>query len=187
MQKFDPELSVPKPDKYYGARTSQIDERVRGDVDKYIIASKSKHRPAAPNFFLEGKGASRGPDVAQRQAMYDGAVGAQAMLQLQNYGELQLEYDENACTVSATYHPTTGTLQMYATHPRESASGGAVYYMTQMGAYAMTHGPETFHSGAAAFRNARDWTQRQRDRFITNANTTAQNTGAIRQPDGKRS
>lgn len=82
LQRFDSELSVPQPDKYYGARPDQIDERVRNDLDQGIIPSTSKQHPAGPNSFLEGKGASGRPDVAQRQAMYDGAVGARAMLHL---------------------------------------------------------------------------------------------------------
>lgn len=179
LAKFDPELSVPKPDKYYGARTSQIDERVRNDLDEYVVPSTSKHRPTAPNYFFEGKGATGRPDVAQRQAMYDGAVGARAMLQLQNYGKPRLEYDECAYTLSTTY--SHGQLKLYTTHPRRSACGRTDYYMTQLGAYAMTHSPETFRSGATAFRNARDWTQQQRDRLITDANAAARNESIRRQ------
>lgn len=130
LQRFDPELSVPKPDKYYSARPGQIDERVRNDRDYYIVHSSRSHRPAAADFFLEDKGASDRPDVAQRQAMYDAAFGEQRMLQLKNYGKLHFEYDENANTMSATYHPGTGTLQIYATHSTVSPIGRPEYRMT---------------------------------------------------------
>lgn len=174
LQRFDPELSVPKPDKYYGARPDQIDERVRNDLDQYIVPSTSKQRPAAPNFFLEGKGASGRPDVAQRQASYDGAVGARAMWQLQNYGEPEVEHDDKAYTMSATYHLGTGTLQMFATHPKCSGSR-TEYCTTQIDGYYMIGTSENFRKGATAYRNARDWTRQQRDRLITNANAVAQN------------
>ncbi|KAK4974081.1 hypothetical protein LTR66_011094 [Elasticomyces elasticus] len=176
LEKFDPDLCAPKPDTYYGAKPVQIDRRVRRDLAPYIEPSGRTSLPAAPNYFLEGKSASGKPDVAQRQAMYDGAVGARGMLQLQNYGNPTLVYDGNAYTLASTYHPGTGTLQMYATHPRLSAggAGGAEYYTNQLGAYAMTHSPEIFRNGAAAYRNAREWTQQQRDHFIANANSVAQ-------------
>lgn len=173
LKKFDPDISVPKPDRYYGARPAQIEARVRCELDEYIIPSNRTSLPAAPNFFLEGKSASGRPDVAQRQAMYDGAVGARGMLHLQNYGNANTAYDGNAYTISSTYHPGTGTLQMYATHPRQSAIGETEYYMTQLRAYAMTDTSESFCNGAAAYRNAREWTQQQRDHFIDNANAAA--------------
>ncbi|EGP82408.1 uncharacterized protein MYCGRDRAFT_51600, partial [Zymoseptoria tritici IPO323] len=172
----DPNLSTPKPDIYYSAKLAQINRRVRRDLANYIVLSSRSSLPAAPNFFLEGKSASGRPDVTQNQAMYNGAIGARGMLQLQNYGQPTLIYDGNAYTVTSTYHPGTGTLQMYATHPRPSVApaGEPQYYMTQLGAYAMTHAPDTFRNGALAYRNARDWTQQERDRLIASANAAAQ-------------
>ena len=175
LVKFDPNITTPKPDMYYGARPSQIDTRVRDDLREFIIPSSRTSLPAAPNFFRADKGASGRPDVAQRQAMYDGAVGARGMFKLQNYGNGTEAYDRNAYTIASTYHPSTGTLQMYATHPSQLASGGRdpQYHMTQLDGYMMTGNINTFRSGAAAYRNAREWTQEQRDRFISNANDVA--------------
>ena len=104
------------------------------------MPSSRQSLPAAPNFLVEGKSASGRPDVAQRQAMYDGAVGARGVHQLQNFGSSATVYYGNAYTLSSTYHPGTGTLQMYATHPRESESrpDETEYYMTQIDSYAMT-------------------------------------------------
>ncbi|KAF2214175.1 hypothetical protein CERZMDRAFT_83547 [Cercospora zeae-maydis SCOH1-5] len=170
------ERSAPKPDIYYGAKPSQLDRRVRRDLAGYIVPSGRSDLPAAPNFFLEGKSAAGRADVAQNQAMYDGAVGARAMLQLQNYGQPTPRYDGNAYTVTSTYHPGTGTLQMYATHPRPSVApaGEPQYYMTQLDGHYMTGTSDNFRKGAAAYRNARDWTQQQRDRLISGANAVAQ-------------
>ncbi|KAK3700528.1 hypothetical protein LTR37_015929 [Vermiconidia calcicola] len=171
LAELDPELSAPNPAKYYGAPPKQIHKRVRGELDQYIIPSNATNRPVAPNFFLEGNSASGKPHVAQRQAMYDGWAGARGMHHLQNYGSSSLMYDSNAYTMEATY--SDGQLKMYATHPRESASGGTEYYMTQLETYAMTGNANSFRGGAAAYRNAREWTQRQRDLFIADANATA--------------
>nr|POE93572.1 hypothetical protein CFP56_19584 [Quercus suber] len=172
LQKFDPDISSAKPDIYYGAQPSQIEVRVRQELGEYIVPSGQQTRPAAPNYFFEGKSASGRPDVARRQVMYDGALGARGMLQLQNYGHSAIVYDNNAYTICATY--SDGHMRMYATHPRQATQAGQTdYYMTQLRSYTMTDTPASFRSGVGAFRNARDWTKEQRDRFIATANIVA--------------
>ncbi|OJD23055.1 hypothetical protein ACJ73_05590 [Blastomyces percursus] len=42
--------------------------------------------------------------------------------------------------------------------------------MTPLRSFAMTDNPDTFRSGACAYRNARDWAQEPRDEFIKSAN-----------------
>ena len=175
LSKFDPNITTLQPDGYDGAKPAEIDLRIRTALDKHITPSTSKHLPMMPNFFREDKSAKGRADVAQHQAMHDGAAGARGMLHLQNYGNTTLCFDGNAYTISATYHPGTGTLQMYATHPGPPANGSnePQYYMTQLGAYAMTHSRDTFREGAGAYRNAREWTQQQRDDHIAKANAVA--------------
>ena len=176
LAKFDPSITILQPDGYYGANPAQIDPRVRSDLNEYIIPSSDTSLPAAGNYFREDKSAKGRADVAQSQAMHAGAVGARGIFHLQNYGNATPVHDGNAYTIASTYHPGTGTLQMYATHPAPPARRGGEpqYYMNQLGAYAMTHAPETFRAGASAYRNAGEWTQQQRDRFIANANAVAQ-------------
>ena len=176
VAKFDPNITILQPDGYDGAKPAQIDLLVRTDLDEHITPSTSKHLLVAPNFFREDKCAKGRADVAQHQAMHDGAVGARGMLHLQNYGNSTMVYDGNAYTISSTYHPGTGTLQIYATHPGPPASGGngPQYYMTQLNGYYMIGTSEGFRTGAAAYRNAREWTQQQRDDLIANANVVAQ-------------
>ncbi|WPH04372.1 Hypothetical protein R9X50_00726200 [Acrodontium crateriforme] len=157
-------------------RRAKSESKAMANVIPVIAGSKDQQYDSAGDvaFFRLGKSASGKPDVAQRQAMCDGAVGARGMLQLQNYGNPMPVYDGNAYTLAATY--SDGQLKMYATHPRPSAggAGGAEYYTSQLRAYAMTDTPDSFRQGAAAYRNAREWTQQQRDRFIANANGVAQ-------------
>ena len=104
---------------------------------------------------------------------YDGAYGARAMHTLQNYGKSQPEYDGNAYTYSSTYHPTTGTLQLYTHHvtaPADTTSRPE-YHMTQIDIWGMTGNIHTFRRGATAFRNARDLARSHRDRFILASNS----------------
>jgi hypothetical protein len=176
LEKFDPFITAPKPDAYYGARPDQIDAIVRRDLGQYITPSRSTNLPAAPNFFRQDKSAYGRADVAGRQAMYDGAVGARAMFHLQNYGNVKPGYDGNAYTLSSTYHADTGTLQIYATHPSRPADGDAwepKYHTTQVNAFALAGDIDGFRGGASLYRNAREWTQQQRDRLIAHANEVA--------------
>ena len=161
---------------YYGSRLSQIDLRLRDNLRKYIVPSSRASLLVAPNFFREDKGTSRRADVAQRQVILDLAVGARCMLQLQNYSNATPIYDRNVYTIALSYYPSTGTLQVYATHPSQptSAAGEPQYYMTQLDTYVMTGNINSFRSGAAAYRNAREWTQQQRNCFIANANAVVQ-------------
>ncbi|KAK4941007.1 hypothetical protein LTR66_014851 [Elasticomyces elasticus] len=74
--------------------------------------------PVVPNFFTEGKGPKGRTDVAKRQACYDGAIGARAMLHARSYANGgAMVYDGNAYTITSTYHD--GVLRMYTTHHTE--------------------------------------------------------------------
>jgi hypothetical protein len=180
LEPVDEDLVKPVPDLYYGAKPEQIDWRVRDELGKYIVPSSDTSLPAVPNYFLEGKSAKGRADVAVRQACYDGAVGARAMHQLQNYKASPPVYDGNAYTITSTYHGGTGTLQMYATHPTKPKvpGGQPEYHMTQLRSFASGDTANRFREGAAAFRNGRDWAKEQRDRFIAEANETAQRRSA---------
>ncbi|KAK3669527.1 hypothetical protein LTR78_010581 [Recurvomyces mirabilis] len=170
---FAPGITDAKPDGYDGARPAEIDLAVRRTLNGYIVPSTSEHLPAAPNHLTEVKGPSGRADVLRRQATYAGAIGGRAMWELQNYGSETPIYDRNAYTLVPTYHSEGGLLRVYATHPRQSATGQTEYHMTQLRSYAMTDSSDTFRQGAAAFRNSRDISKEQRDRFIAAANATA--------------
>jgi hypothetical protein len=96
------------------------------------------------------------------------------MHMLRSYrADARTTYDNNAYTISATYHGGTGTLQMYTTRPTQpKAPGGEPeYHMTQLGAWALTGSSRQFREGAGAFRNTRDWAKEQRDELIVDANS----------------
>ncbi|PTB80702.1 hypothetical protein M440DRAFT_1302684, partial [Trichoderma longibrachiatum ATCC 18648] len=102
-----------------------------------------------------------------RQACYDGAYGARAMHSLQNYDEEEPDYDGNACTLSATYHAGTGTLQLFSHHVTAPATPGGrpEYHMVEVDGGYLTGSREGFLQGAGALRNARDLAKEHRDRF----------------------
>ncbi|KAJ9656080.1 hypothetical protein H2201_008652 [Coniosporium apollinis] len=174
----DGTITAPKPDFYDGVRPEQLDRRVRNELGRYIVPSKNLSTPALPNFFVEAKGPDGSAAVAKRQACYDGAIGARAMLYTRSYASGDdMEYDGNAYTITSTYHD--GTLKMYTTHPTQPAEpdGNPNYHMTQLRTFAMTNTLETFRQAAGAFRNARDWAKEQRDDAIAAANRKANGHG----------
>lgn len=162
-----------KPDLYYGARPEQLKRTVRTELTGRIVPSTQDDLPIAPNFFLAAKGPDGSLAVAGRQACYDGALGTRGMHSLQSYGQSEPPYDNNAYTVTSIYHG--GTLKMYTSHPTQPGGPGtrAEYYMHQIKGYAMTSDPETFRRGATAFRNLREWTEKQRNAAIAHANKRA--------------
>jgi hypothetical protein len=180
----------PKPDFYDGARLRDIDKRVLEDIDEdidnqdedglrcsFIIPTKHYKAPVAPNFFLEAKAPSGSADVLKRQACHDGAVGARAMHELQSYAAGKPVYDNNAYTLTATYH--SGTLRIYATHATPSGPGGSIeYHMTEIDGWYTTGNPNTYRQGAAALRHARELAKEWRDQFISAANERARSVNA---------
>lgn len=55
-------------------------------------------------------------------------------------------YDNNAYTITSTYHGGTGALKLYSTHLTPSMSPGIPieYRMTQLNGWDMTGNPDTF-------------------------------------------
>ena len=163
------------PDLYYGARPEQLDRRVRKELSRHIIPSTQDSLPTAPNFFLAVKGPDGSLTVAGRQACYDGALGARGIHSLQEYGQDEAVYDNNAYTITSIYYD--GYLKMYTSHPTQPSSPGGrpEYFMNQLRSFAMTDTTARFREGAAAFRNARDWTKEKRNEFIDAANARRAN------------
>ena len=158
-----------KPDFPYGATSADLDPAIRTELDQIIIPGRNI--PILPNFFLEVKGPNGLASVATRQARYIGAIGARAMHRLQNYGQEDPIYDDNAYTFSSTYH--YGLLTLFTHHPTLPATPGGrlAYHMTQLKSYALTNDRETFVEGVTAFRNMRKLAKCNRDAFIKIANS----------------
>lgn len=70
--------------------------------------------------------------MAALQTRYDGALGALAMLALQNYGKDELEDDINANAFSSTYYD--GALKLYTHHitAPSALDRRPEYHMTQI-------------------------------------------------------
>ncbi len=166
-------LADAKPDFYDGAGPAQIDLRIRKELGAYVTPATQGQAPALPNFFTEVKGPDGSAAVAKRQACFDGALGARSVYKLQSFRAEDSEalYDNNAYTITSTYH--NGHLQLYTSHPTKPTDpeNPPEYWMTQLNTYAITGTAERFREGVGAFRNARDWAKEQRDGLVTAANS----------------
>ncbi|KAJ2972662.1 hypothetical protein NUW58_g9139 [Xylaria curta] len=177
------------PDRYYGARPEQLDQRVRAELSGHIIPSTQHDLPIVPNFFLAVKGPDGSLAVAERQACYDGALGARGIRSLQMYGYSDAEPipDNKAYTITSIYHG--GTLKIYTSHLLPSAypRDSWVYIMTQIDSWSLTGNASMFRQGAAAYRNAKDWAKWQRDEAISKANEKVrQDMPSVDRPQVKR-
>ena len=120
----------------------QIDKRVREELGPYIIPSTL---PWLPNFFVKEKGPDGSTAVAEPQACYDGALGACGIYKLQSFGtDAATTYDNNAYTITSTYHG--GTLKMYTHQTRPGYEHRRpppqVCTLTQSPAWTHTHSPD---------------------------------------------
>ncbi|RJE19523.1 hypothetical protein PHISCL_08147 [Aspergillus sclerotialis] len=158
------------PDHFYGARPEPLDLEIRKKLSNQIIPSTQSDLPMAPNFFLEAKGPDGTQAVAERQAVYNGALGARAIHALQSYQQESPVFDNNAYMVTSIY--IYGQLRLYTAHISKPRGTGCrpEYIITQLNSWSMTGNIESFRQGASAYRNALDWAKETRDEMIRLAN-----------------
>lgn len=139
-----------KPDFYDGSRPTQLDRRVRAELGPRITSSTELTAPPLPNFFAETKGPNGSATIVNRQACYDGALGAQAVYSIQSKSDVTI-YGSNAYTITSIY--SNSNLRLYTTHPASliNSEGFTEYHMAQLRGYDMTDTIETFRHGASAF------------------------------------
>lgn len=171
-------LTPGNPDRYYGARPEKLDRRVRIDLSGQIIPTTETKHPIVPNFFLAVNGPSGLPVVAQRQACYDGALGARGMHSLQSWGQDKPVYDNNAYVLTSRY--SDGQLKMYTSHVYHPTGRWKKpeICMHQITGSSMSGDVESFRKGALAYRNGIDWAREQRDDAIERANARAKDSRA---------
>ena len=100
-QLTDGTLVPGNPDIYHGARPEQLDRRVRNELNKLVVPSTQDSLPILPNFFLATKGPDGSLAVAERQACYDGALGARSMHAIKAYAKDGEAYDGNAYAITS--------------------------------------------------------------------------------------
>jgi hypothetical protein len=165
-------LKKAKPDYYYGSPPRQADPDVRETLSRYIVPSSSKASkklPIAPNFFIEVRGPTAKPEIAQRQAWYDGVIGARAMHSLHSYNRSEPVYDNKIHTLSAVYDAKKGELHIYG-HSIAQPNGKTEFYTFEVGSWTMATDRDSYVQGLTALKNAEEWTEDVREKAIEDAN-----------------
>lgn len=170
------DIPCPRPALYDGAHPTEIDERIKHDLQHLIMPSAANpEAPAVPNFFLQVRPSTDDENSFQTCARYVGALGARAMHRLQNYGRKEPMYHGNAHTFTSNYDPQTGILNIYTHYVTVSKRPGLTdeYHMAELGSWNLMSNKETFVQGVTALRNLRDLAKAYRGRVIEEANTRA--------------
>jgi hypothetical protein len=167
------DLKKAKPDYYYGSRPEQANANVRKTLSRHIVPSSSTNLPIAPNFFIEVRGPKGRLEVAQRQAWYDGVIGARAMHSLLSYNNLKEPiYDNNIYTLSAVYDSKEGEIYIYG-HSMAQPNTGETRpksYTFKLGSWIMKTDKDSYVRGLTALKNAEEWAKEVREAAIKDAN-----------------
>ncbi|KAL8674328.1 MAG: hypothetical protein Q9168_001257 [Polycauliona sp. 1 TL-2023] len=186
-------LTQPQPDSYDGHLPESLSLKVRNLLGAFIVPSKETNLPCLPNLFMEGKGVKGDSDVAMRQALYDGCVGARGVHELRGWLNPNTMDDGNAYVIACTYESGPATLFVYTIHPqlsnkkdhRQISSRPKKrynYIMSQLFSVAMTDDHAGFIRGINIYRNARQWAKKQRDQLVAAANAKASLKDAATSP-----
>lgn len=161
-----------RPDFYDGAHPTQTDGQLQEELGPYIIPTTQQQAPTLPNFFAKIQGSNVETAKSSLEACYNGVMGARGIQKIRLFGadDDELPEDEKAYTFSSIY--SNGMLSISAIYPTPSTSepDDPDYRIVQLDCWALEDSREDFVAGAGALRNARDWAQAQRDRFIAAAN-----------------
>ncbi len=163
-----------KSDFYNGACSAQIDLQIREELELYVVPTTQRQMSALFNFFIETKSFDENAAVIKQQACFD------SVLEVCNIYRLQL-FEANSCLVynnnnayiiiSIYYNRT---LKLYTIYNIQASDieVSSEYYITQLNIFVITGTAERFREKVTVFRNARDWTKKQRDRVIVTANNS---------------
>ncbi|KAI9721653.1 MAG: hypothetical protein M1828_005020 [Chrysothrix sp. TS-e1954] len=178
-----------KPDFCDGSDTSELRVNVEIALRKYVVPSTMKESICLPNFFMEAKGPGGVPLICQRQAAYDGALGARGIHAMRQYVDESDALDHNAYTITSTLVCGGGECILtifvcYVTHGRiGDRSQPPKIQMTKLRRYDLCDSQEAFVEGVTALRNARDLAYDMRIRLIAAANTAAKYKELLREQE----
>lgn len=197
-------LTPGNPDRTFGARPELLHQTVRCGLGHLILPTAAKNL-LCPNFVVHIKGPNGSPEVANVQAVYDGALAARGMEALWAYGSrAEQDKDEDqgsytARTITCTF--VAGILRMFAVHLYHGRGPVKLlqeqtpirledveYSTTLLGTWPIYDDFDNFCTGAAAFRNGLEWARKQVDAAILRANRRANAdilTQSIRQRPGR--
>jgi len=168
----DDSITKAKPDFYDESRSTELNRQIREELSFYIVPSTNIVASCLLNFFTKGKDSNENAAICKRQALYDDAVSAREMHELRSYVDSETTYDNNAYTITSTYHDDSETLTVYTTHPTlfKDIKRFIEYCMTQLNSFVTINNSETFRQETTLLRNVRELTKEKREELIAATN-----------------
>jgi len=131
---IDDSIIKVKPDCYDESRSTNLNKQIREELEPYIVPSTNIAASCLPNFFTKKKELNENIVVCKRQALYDDALDAREIHELRLYVDPETTYDNNAYTITSTYHGDSDDLTIYSTHSTSfnDSQNSTKYRMTQL-------------------------------------------------------
>lgn len=151
-----PALAKGTPNCCYGALFERLDKRIQMELGSQIMLAKQPCDPIAPNFFLELKGPSGYEELAQRQALYYGALGDRGQIALRSCGRDKLVLDDLAHTISCTLR--NGFLSFFSIHAARSRTleRQVDYFINAIDAFILHMDYRRFKKAVSAYQSCRN-------------------------------
>ena len=150
----DADLKLAKPDIMDGLEVSPEIGFLRQYLDTYIVPAEKA--PTLPNFFFELKGPMGVTEIATRQALHDGSLGARGIHYTRICaGERSSDMDGKACTFSGIFASGQLTLYAHFIDQPNKPKGVLKYYMYPLGSWIPDSGLEQYRQAVTAFRGLR--------------------------------
>ncbi|POS81833.1 hypothetical protein EPUL_006143, partial [Erysiphe pulchra] len=166
-----PALVKGTPDRCYGAPFERLNERIRRELGRQVVPTKQPYGPIAPNFFLEIKGPEGHEIVANRQALYYGALGERGQISLRSWGHDGPVLDGTAHTISCTF--IFGHLTFYSIHAAQCRTPGRQinYFIYVIDGFSLHLDYRRFKKAVAAYQNLQEYAEEMREESIRLANS----------------
>ena len=164
----DDKLIIPKPDYMEGCEMFHANMRLCAVLSPFIVTANVEEAPFAPNLFAKILGNSDSLEAAEKQARYDGAIGARGIHMMLNLGKAIEVFDGKAYTVTFIYY--SGFLRMYLHFivPTGDPEYPRCYQTARAGSWALED-LEGFRDGVTAYRNAQDLAHELREEVVRQA------------------
>ena len=161
-----------QPDFYDESRSVDLDKRIQEELGPYIVSSTNTVSSCVLNFYTKRKDLNDNTTVCKNQALYDDALRVRKIHELQSYVDSETTYNNNAYTITSTYHDDSSDLTIYSTHSTsfKDSQNSIEYCMTQFKEWKMTNISKPFRQEAIALRNARNWAKEKREELIIATN-----------------
>ncbi|POS86305.1 hypothetical protein EPUL_001855 [Erysiphe pulchra] len=158
------------PDSCHGVSFERLNERIRKDLRGQMVPPNQPCDSISPNFSLELKGLEGHQNVADRQALYCGALGEGGQIALRSWGHNKLILDATAHTISCSL--VSGLLTFFSIHTAQSRTPGRRIdnFMLLIDNFTMHFDYERFLKAVPAYQNLQENAEEIREESIRSAN-----------------